>query len=164
MTLQESVKNAFSIYDHIFAGRASRSEFWKPMLAIIILLVAILIFFGLFSSIFTVIGTGFLTGLFASALMLFGLALYAMTIALSIPLFVLGMRRLHDTDRSAWWYLIALVPIVGPIILIVFYAQKGTDGPNRFGDDPLNGSGGSGLSGAPHEGFSPSSIPGVDRG
>ena len=43
------------------------------------------------------------------------------------------MRRLHDTDRSGWWYLITLVPFVGGIVLLVFTLLKGTPGPNRFG-------------------------------
>jgi uncharacterized membrane protein YhaH (DUF805 family) len=45
-------------------------------------------------------------------------------------------RRLHDTDRSAWWWLIAFVPLVGAILLIVWLCQRGTDGPNRFGLAP----------------------------
>lgn len=42
------------------------------------------------------------------------------------------MRRLHDTDRSGWWYLIGLIPYVGIIILLVILAGKGTPGPNRY--------------------------------
>ena len=51
--------------------------------------------------------------------------------------FVVGLpllvRRLHDTDRSGWWVLIALIPFVGSIILLVFACLAGTRGPNRFG-------------------------------
>jgi uncharacterized membrane protein YhaH (DUF805 family) len=43
------------------------------------------------------------------------------------------VRRLHDTDKSGWWVLIQLIPIVGWIIIIVFMASKGTAGDNRFG-------------------------------
>jgi uncharacterized membrane protein YhaH (DUF805 family) len=45
-------------------------------------------------------------------------------------------RRLHDTNRSGWWILIGLIPIVGPIILLVFYATEGDAGDNQYGPDP----------------------------
>jgi uncharacterized membrane protein YhaH (DUF805 family) len=46
------------------------------------------------------------------------------------------IRRLHDTNRSGWWLLISLIPIVGGIVLIVFLATAGTRGANRFGPQP----------------------------
>ncbi|MGK3373215.1 DUF805 domain-containing protein, partial [Citrobacter youngae] len=45
-------------------------------------------------------------------------------------------RRLHDTDRSAWWLLVLLIPIVGWLVIIIFNCQNGTPGSNRFGADP----------------------------
>jgi uncharacterized membrane protein YhaH (DUF805 family) len=45
----------------------------------------------------------------------------------------LTVRRLHDTERSGWWYLITLMPFVGGIVLLVFTLLEGTPGPNRFG-------------------------------
>lgn len=54
-----------------------------------------------------------------------------------LPSIAAGIRRLHDTDRSGWWLFIALIPLVGFILLIVWYATKGTAGANRFGPDPL---------------------------
>lgn len=45
-------------------------------------------------------------------------------------------RRLHDTDRSGWWYLLNFIPIIGDIVLFIFMCQKGTQGENRFGKDP----------------------------
>ena len=56
-----------------------------------------------------------------------------------IPGLAVGIRRLHDTDRSGWWLFIAMVPLVGAIILIVFFLTEGTRGPNRFGPDPKAG-------------------------
>ena len=44
--------------------------------------------------------------------------------------------RLHDTDRSAWWALLFLIPFIGWLIIIVFNCQAGTPGENRFGPDP----------------------------
>ncbi len=47
------------------------------------------------------------------------------------------VRRLHDIDRSGFWTLIFLIPIVGSIVLLVFDVLNGTEGENRFGPDPL---------------------------
>jgi uncharacterized membrane protein YhaH (DUF805 family) len=59
------------------------------------------------------------------------------TLAFLIPSISVGMRRLHDTGRSGWWLLIVLVPVIGIIALIVFFAQKGEAGENKYGPDPL---------------------------
>jgi uncharacterized membrane protein YhaH (DUF805 family) len=48
-----------------------------------------------------------------------------------------SVRRLHDGDRSGWWLLLSLIPLVGFIILLVWFVSPGTDGPNRFGRNPL---------------------------
>jgi len=56
-----------------------------------------------------------------------------------IPSIAAGIRRLHDTDRSGWWLLIGLVPLIGVIVLIVFFVTQGTSGPNTYGDDPYAG-------------------------
>ncbi|MEG1684296.1 MAG: DUF805 domain-containing protein, partial [Oscillospiraceae bacterium] len=52
------------------------------------------------------------------------------------PSLALGFRRLHDIDKSAWWFLISLLPVVGWIWLLIYYVQEGTPGSNRYGDDP----------------------------
>nr|MCR4941427.1 DUF805 domain-containing protein [Campylobacter sp.] len=49
----------------------------------------------------------------------------------TIPSFAVGARRLHDIDKSGWWQLLILIPLIGFVVLIVFFAQKGSDGPNR---------------------------------
>ena len=54
-----------------------------------------------------------------------------------LPSLSVAVRRLHDTDRSGWWWWLLLIPLVGFIVLIVFWASIGTRGPNRFGADPL---------------------------
>lgn len=93
-----------------FNGRASRSEFWWFMLAsLIIAFVA-----------------GFVSG---------KLGIIAV-IALTLPIVSASVRRLHDTNRSGWFYFIGLIPLVGLCLYFVL-AQKGTEGPNRFGEDPL---------------------------
>lgn len=67
------------------------------------------------------------------------LALAIICFAAVVPALAVAFRRLHDVDKSAWWLLIALIPILGAIILIVWAAKRGTAGPNRFGEDPLDG-------------------------
>ena len=47
------------------------------------------------------------------------------------------MRRLHDSDRSGFWLLILFFPIIGSLVLLVFFIMSGTRGPNRFGPDPV---------------------------
>jgi uncharacterized membrane protein YhaH (DUF805 family) len=89
-----------------FNGRASRSEYW---------------WFFLFTFIVYVV-TAFLPFISLIAVL-----------ALLVPSISAAVRRLHDTDRSGWWYLIFLVPFVGAIVLIVFLCQRGTEGQNRFG-------------------------------
>ena len=64
-----------------------------------------------------------------------------LSLACFLPYFAVDVRRLHDTDRSGWWLLIVLIPLVGGIVLLVWFCQAGTGGPNRFGPDPLAGRG-----------------------
>ena len=56
-----------------------------------------------------------------------------------LPWWAVQFRRLHDTDRSAWWALLFLIPFIGWLIIIVFNCQAGTPGENRFGPDPKLG-------------------------
>lgn len=58
--------------------------------------------------------------------------------AILLPYLGVGVRRLHDLNKSGWWLLISLIPIIGVIILIFWFVQQGTRGQNRFGADPLN--------------------------
>ena len=53
-----------------------------------------------------------------------------------IPNLAVTIRRLHDQDKSGWFILLGLIPIVGPFIVLIFYCIEGTRGPNRFGPDP----------------------------
>ena len=57
-------------------------------------------------------------------------------VAVIVPYLAVIFRRLHDTDRSGWWILIAFIPLVGIIVLLVFLILKGNEGDNRFGPDP----------------------------
>ena len=55
------------------------------------------------------------------------------SLAVLIPGLAVGVRRLHDTDRSGWWLFLALIPIVGIIVLIVFWATDGEPAVNQYG-------------------------------
>jgi uncharacterized membrane protein YhaH (DUF805 family) len=56
-------------------------------------------------------------------------------LAVLIPGLAVTVRRLHDTDRTGWWILVSLIPIIG-LILLYFLVQEGQQGPNRYGRDP----------------------------
>jgi len=105
-----------------FQARASRSEFWLFMLWNLLLGIAAVIVD------MTVFGTNPTApfGVYGPAYLLMGGANF-------IPNLSVQVRRLHDTDRSGWWMLIALIPLVGAITLLVFNCLPGTDGSNRFG-------------------------------
>ncbi len=87
------------------------------------------------------------------------------SLAVFLPSISVAVRRLHDTDRSGWWWWLILIPLVGIIILIVWYATRGgTSGPNRFGGaDPLGGTGHGGGGASFDEAYTPSSIPNVSN-
>jgi uncharacterized membrane protein YhaH (DUF805 family) len=96
-----------------FSGRSSRAEFWWYFLANLII--------------------GIVLNVLTSVSSIFWVPYVIYSLGVLIPGLAVGVRRLHDTDRSGWWLLIALVPIVGIIVLIVFWAGEGTPGPNRYG-------------------------------
>jgi uncharacterized membrane protein YhaH (DUF805 family) len=114
-----AIKTCFSKYA-TFKGRARRPEYWWWYLFYSLALWGLLILDGLIAA---VGGPAVLT--------LLGV------LALFLPTLAAAVRRLHDTDRSGWTQLIVLIPLVGPIILIVFLCQRGTEGANRFGSDDL---------------------------
>jgi uncharacterized membrane protein YhaH (DUF805 family) len=71
----------------------------------------------------------------ATGWILFGLGML-WALAVFIPNLAVTIRRLHDQDKSGWFIFLGFIPIVGGIILLVFYFIEGTRGPNRFGPDP----------------------------
>ena len=111
-----AVKTCFAKFV-TWQGRAGRTEFWYFFLFCL----AALVVAGLIDSVLSLRAGG--TGLFTTIV----------DLIILLPNLAVGVRRLHDTDRSAWWLLISFVPIVGLIALIWFYAQRGTGGDNRYG-------------------------------
>ena len=57
-----------------------------------------------------------------------------------IPNIAVGVRRLHDTDRTGLWMLLAFIPIIGSIVLLIFFLQDSQTGDNRFGANPKSDS------------------------
>src|SRR3546814_10468370 len=67
-----------------------------------------------------------------------GLLTTLFVLAIIIPYLAVAVRRLHDPDRSGWWMLLSLIPLIGSIILLMFFVMGGTRGPNRFVPDPFD--------------------------
>jgi len=95
-----------------FNGRASRSAYWWVALAVFI-----------FAIVVDIIG---IAAGFKAIEYLVDVITFVLTVALQV-------RRLHDTNRSGFWWFIGLIPLVGFIVLIVFDCLPGTPGPNKFG-------------------------------
>jgi len=114
MDIATAVRSVLGQYAN-FQGRARRSEFWWFYLAsVVATIVAAILDAVIGAPIFQiVVGLG-----------------------LVIPTLAVGARRLHDIGKSGWWQLIGLVPLVGFIVLIVFYAQDGHPTPNQHGPSP----------------------------
>lgn len=109
-----------------FSGRARRAEYWWFQLFFVLLFTALtivdVILFGYDPA------DGDPTGN-----VLAGLA----ALVLLLPAIGVAIRRLHDRDKSGWWLLWGLLPLIGSLILLYQYVQRGTAGDNRFGPDPL---------------------------
>lgn len=97
-----------------FNGRASRKEYWMFYLIYMLFILASAV-------IDAVTGIGIFSIIF--------------TLAMFIPTISIAARRLHDTGRSGWWQLIALIPLIGFIILLVFLTQDSHDS-NDYGVNP----------------------------
>ncbi len=107
-----------------FSGRARRAEYW---------------YFVLFNFLIS-LGLGFILG-FVDALLgnnSSGINILSLIYSLVVflPALSVSIRRLHDTGRSGWWLLIGLIPLIGTIVLIVFFAQDSEPGENKYGKNP----------------------------
>lgn len=110
-----------------FSGRARRKEYWMYTLFNVIVAFAL----------------GIIDGITGAKLggEMFGLLGTLYTLAVLIPGIAVGVRRMHDLDRSGWWLLIAFVPVIGAIVLLVWACSEGSRGSNRFGPDPKSDEG-----------------------
>jgi uncharacterized membrane protein YhaH (DUF805 family) len=112
MSFSEAVKSGFDHYVK-FDGRASRPAYWWWFLFVVLVSIAANIID------FALISPGVLSGLVGLALLL--------------PNLSVSIRRLHDTGRTGWWILIALVPLIGFIVLLIFYLQPSDPADNQWG-------------------------------
>ncbi len=112
VSFQSSIQTCLSKFA-TFSGRAGRPEYW---------------WFQLFYALVLIAG-GVVDGL--NNLSVFLPLVY---VVLFLPTLAVTVRRLHDIDRSGWWVLLAFVPVVGTIALLVGLCQRGSAGPNAFGD------------------------------
>jgi len=106
-----------------FEGRASRSEYWYFVLFYIIFAVVVGLLDGVMAG---------LTGGNAGGIGILSLIYILGTL---VPSIAVGIRRLHDTGRSGWWYLIALIPIAS-LVLLAFFVMDSQEGENQYGANP----------------------------
>lgn len=110
MGFGDAIKSVFTQYVG-FNGRARRSEYW---------------YFTLFNS---------MVGLVLALISIRALSVIWSLVVL-LPGLAVMVRRLHDIGRSGWWYLIVLIPIVGAVVLIVFFCTDSQPGENKWGKNP----------------------------
>jgi uncharacterized membrane protein YhaH (DUF805 family) len=100
-----------------FTGRTTRKEFWMFILFYLLIYIGMVI-------VDSVLGTMIFTLVYA--------------LGMFVPSISISARRLHDTGRTGWWQLIGLIPLIGLIVLIVFYVQE-SQGDNAYGSAPAKG-------------------------
>lgn len=120
VTFGEAVNKALAQNYCNFNGRASRSEYWWYVLFTAVLGFAVGMLLGIFGVGST--GVSAIQGLVSLALFLPGLGVC--------------VRRLHDISKSGWWVLISLVPLLGAILLIVWFCKPSDPGMNQYGAEP----------------------------
>jgi uncharacterized membrane protein YhaH (DUF805 family) len=115
MDFMTAVKHCFNNY-FVIDGRAQRSQYW---------------WYALFTAIVAIIAS------LLDALIGFPILYMIFALGTLAPSICVGIRRMHDHDKSGWWLLIALVPVIGFLYLLYLLVTRGTVGENRFGPDPL---------------------------
>jgi uncharacterized membrane protein YhaH (DUF805 family) len=106
MYFLDVIKNKYAAFD----GRARRAEYW---------------YFALFANIVSI--------------PLYCIDEYlqlAFSVIIAIPSLGLAIRRLHDINKSGWYYFLIFIPIIGAILLLIWSCKEGTHGPNQYGEDP----------------------------
>ena len=107
-----------------FNGRARRKEYWM---------------FGLFFGLFAILAAfviGILSGLGETAAMIAVILAVVWYLAHLVPSLAVTVRRLHDTGKSGWLYLLILIPYIGGLIIFIFTVIDGDKGDNAYGPDP----------------------------
>ena len=116
-----------------FSGRARRKEYWMFLL-FHYLIIAFLIFLMMYSS------ENFFTAEDLDTVgepnIAFTVLLMVYVLGTIIPLLAVTARRLHDTGKSGWWYLINIIPYIGRFIIFIFTFINSDSGPNEWGENP----------------------------
>lgn len=127
MNFSGAIESGFRRYAD-FNGRSSRSEFWYW----------ILFYYAMWFGVLIALGIGRAVAAGGAGYRGFEGLIYLIFIAgLAVPYLANIVRRLHDTNRSGWWYFISFT-IVGLIPLIIWLCASGTIGENQYGTDPLS--------------------------
>jgi uncharacterized membrane protein YhaH (DUF805 family) len=105
-----------------FSGRARRTEYWMFTLVNALISFALVVLDALFGTLDVEAGVGLFSTIYALAVL--------------IPSLAVSVRRLHDTGRSGWWLLIAIIPLIGGIVLFVFTVMDSEPGRNDYGPYP----------------------------
>ncbi|WP_068546438.1 DUF805 domain-containing protein [Thalassotalea crassostreae] len=105
-----------------FRGRSRRSEYWFFTLFNVLISFGLAFIDGMVGSFDANSGVGMLSGFY--------------TLAIIIPSIAVAVRRLHDTERTGWWLLLLLIPLIGPLVILFFMVSNGNSGANEYGDDP----------------------------
>ncbi|NLI72319.1 MAG: DUF805 domain-containing protein [Bacteroidales bacterium] len=109
-----------------FHGRSRRREFWMFALFCIIVYTVAMILDNALGITYELLGQDVSYG-----------PIYSIVgLALLVPSLAVGVRRLHDIDKSGWYILVNLIPIIGNIWFIVMMITEGTKGDNQYGPDP----------------------------
>lgn len=106
----------------VFHGRARRKEYWYFFLGNVIISAMLAVFDSLTGTFNAVTGVGLFGGLYSLAMFVPGLSV--------------SVRRLHDTSRSGWWLLLALIPLLGTIAFLILTVLDSTAGENQYGPNP----------------------------
>jgi uncharacterized membrane protein YhaH (DUF805 family) len=106
----------------VFDGRARRKEYWYFTLFNFLAFFMLTFIDSVIGSFNYDVGIGLFGGIYSLSVL--------------IPAIAVSVRRLHDTDRSGWWLLIELIPIIGTIVLLIFMVQDSQQGDNQYGPNP----------------------------
>ena len=109
-----------------FNGRARRKEYWMFTLFFMLFLLASIFVFG---ALIGILGdnTGTTLG---------GIIVAALYFGHLVPALAVTVRRLHDTGKSGWMYLLVIIPYIGSLIIFIFTVMQGDRGDNKYGPDP----------------------------
>jgi uncharacterized membrane protein YhaH (DUF805 family) len=111
-----------------FSGRAGRAEYWWFFLVNLLIVTAL-----------SMLDAGLAMAMGADTAT-FSILVPIYSLAVLIPALAVTVRRLHDTNHSGWWVLLSLIPLIGPLVLLIFLILPGDSGANQFGSNPAGDS------------------------